>query len=204
VTTNFSGRLSVAIALLVIAASNAAAQSPPQPSPPGNVWIVAGGSSTTLLGDCTGCAADTYLHTGAVLGVIGKPITRRSDGGVEILWVPGISVSGGTVPIRTTFITGAFQFRPWMSKGFFVRFNVGIAFVRNWTVELNGQSAPLTSKAFAVGIGAGWEWRLTRHFGAQIFGTQHAAALGDLTSGETTAENVLGNFWSVGAGIVIR
>jgi len=45
---------------------------------------------------------------------------------------------------------------------------------------------------------------LSRHFGAQIFAAQHAAALGDLTSGETTAENVLGNFWSVGAAIVIR
>jgi hypothetical protein len=39
----------------------------------------------------------------------------------------------------------------------------------------------------------------------QAFGSQHVAALGDLTtSEETTVENVVGNFWMVGAAIVIR
>jgi hypothetical protein len=38
----------------------------------------------------------------------------------------------------------------------------------------------------------------------QVFGAQHVAALGDLQSGTTTIENVIGNFWSVGAAIVIR
>lgn len=196
-------RVSWAVAWVFAAASVAAAQSPPQ-SPPSQLWIVAGGSSTTLLGDCTGCAADTYLHTGAVLGIVGKSITRRADGGVEILWVPGTAVGGGDVPIRTTFLTGAFQLRPWVSKGFFLRFNIGMAFVRNWTIELNGETPPVTSKAFALGLGAGWEWRFNGRVGAQIFGTQHAAALGDLNAGDTTAENVVGNFWSVGAAVVIR
>jgi hypothetical protein len=203
-TTNACTRVALAIGLLLIVVTTAAAQSATQGSEPGKIWIVAGGSSTTLLGDCTGCAADTYLHTGAVLGIVGKSITRRTDGGVEVLWVPNTAVGGGEVPIRTTFLTGAFQFRPWMSKGFFVRFNVGMAFVRNWTIELNGETPPITSKAFAVGLGAGWEWRFNGRVGGQIFGTQHVAALGDLTAADTTAENVMGNFWSVGAAIVIR
>jgi hypothetical protein len=38
-----------------------------------------------------------------------------------------------------------------------------------------------------------------------VFGSQHVAALGDLTtSNATTVENVVGNFWAVGAAIVIR
>jgi len=196
--------VAIAITSLFIVATSASAQSAAQGSEPGKIWIVAGGSSTTLLGDCTGCAADTYLHTGAVLGIFGKSITRRADGGVEVLWVPNTAVGAGNVPIRTTFLTGAFQFRPWVSKGFFVRFSVGMAFVRNWTIELNGETPPITSKAFAIGLGAGWEWRWTRRFGAQVFGTQHAAALGDLVGGGMTAENVMGNFWSVGAAVVIR
>jgi hypothetical protein len=79
-----------------------------------------------------------------------------------------------------------------------------MAFVRNWTIELNGETPPITSKAFALGLAAGWEWRFARRFGAQVFGAQHVATLGDLTGNGTTAENVVGNYWSVGGAIVIR
>jgi hypothetical protein len=41
-------------------------------------------------------------------------------------------------------------------------------------------------------------------FGAQVFGSQHVVALGDLETNTGTAENVMGNFWSFGAAIVIR
>jgi hypothetical protein len=37
-----------------------------------------------------------------------------------------------------------------------------------------------------------------------VYGTHHIAALGDLTFSQGTIENVLGNYWSVGASIVIR
>jgi hypothetical protein len=45
---------------------------------------------------------------------------------------------------------------------------------------------------------------LSRHFGAQVLGGQQVAAVGDLETSERTLENVMGNFWSVGAAIVIR
>ena len=38
----------------------------------------------------------------------------------------------------------------------------------------------------------------------QMFGAQHVAALGDFEIGGVIAENVMANFWSVGAAIVIR
>lgn len=37
-----------------------------------------------------------------------------------------------------------------------------------------------------------------------VLGAQHVAALGDLDIARGTVENVLGNFWSVGAAIVVR
>jgi hypothetical protein len=100
----------------------------------------------------------------------------------------------------------AVQFRPWRSAGFFVKAGAGFAFVRNWVVDLEttGESPPFISAAFGLGIGAGWEWRTSRRFGAQIFGSQNVATLGDLDTGTTIADNVIGNFWSVGAAIVIR
>ena len=78
-----------------------------------------------------------------------------------------------------------------------------MAFVRNWVVDTD-TSTSFTSKAFALEIGGGWEWRFGRRFGTQVFGSQHVAALGDLQGSTQRVENVMGNFWSVGGGIVIR
>lgn len=191
--------------LLFISAGVASAQgaTPSSSSSSGGwkPWIVAGGSSTTLLGDCTDCPADTYVHDGGVLAIVGSPLTPRTDVGVELFWVPSSSAAGDK--INSTYVMGTFQFRPWSSKGFFVRVSSGMAFVRNWVVQTD-TSDTFTSKAFALEIGGGWEWRFGRRFGTQVFGSQHVAALGDLQGSTRRVENVMGNFWSVGGGIVIR
>jgi hypothetical protein len=188
---------------LLVTSGQAVAQDAAQPSSSaGGPWIVAGGSATSVLGDCTDCPADTYLHTGGVLAIVGKSLTPRTDAGFEVFWVPATSAAGDA--IRTTYLMGAFQFRPWQSKGFFLRFGTGMALVRNWIVTEEGGSSSFTSKAFALAVGSGWEWRLAPRFGAQVFGTQHAVALGDLTGSNASVENVMGNFWSFGAAVVIH
>jgi hypothetical protein len=192
------------ILLVMLATRVAHAQSAPPPSSSGfgHPWIVGGGSATTLLGDCTDCPADTYIHSGGVLAIIGGSLTHKTDVGAELFWIPATTASGDYT--RTMYIMGTFQFRPWQSSGFFMRVGSGMAVVRNWLGTVDPDPAVFTSKAFALGLGAGWEWRLTPRFGAQIFGTQHAAALGDLTGNKGRVENVMANFWSVGAAFVIR
>ena len=109
--------------------------------------------------------------------------------------------------LRATYVMAAVQFRPWRTSGFFVKAGIGTAFIRNWVVdfEQTGKEAPpFISTAFGLGLGAGGEWRTRSRFGAQIFGSQHVAALGDLNTGADIADNVIGNFWSAGAAIVIR
>ena len=189
--------------LLLLSSGVAAAQTATSSSPSSGwqPWIVVGGSSTTLLGDCTDCPADTYVHDGGVLGIVGTPLTPRTDVGAQVFWVPTSSAAGD--PINTTYVMGTFQFRPWGGSGFFVRLSSGMAFVRNWVVDTD-TSTSFTSKAFALEIGGGWEWRFSRRFGTQVFGSQHVAALGDLQGATQRVENVMGNFWSVGGGIVIR
>jgi hypothetical protein len=189
--------------LLLLSPGVAAAQTATSSSPSTGwqPWIVVGGSSTTLLGDCTDCPADTYIHDGGVLAIVGTPLTPRTDIGAELFWVPSSSAAGE--PINSTYVMGTFQFRPWSSSGFFVRMSSGMAFVRNWVVDTN-TSTSFTSKAFALEVGAGWEWRFARRLGTQVFGSQHVATLGDLETGTTRVENVVGNFWSIGGGIVIR
>jgi hypothetical protein len=169
-------------------------------------WIVAGGVSTSTLSSCEDCVEDpaTYRHTGSVLVNLGGSINARADLGAELLLV--VPASDAENRIRVTFLMASVQFRPWQSKGFFVKGGAGMAFVRNWilTVDDTDTDTGIRSKAFALGLGSGWEWRFSRHVGAQVLGAMHVAALGDLEIARGTVENVMGNFWSVGAAIVVR
>jgi hypothetical protein len=170
-----------------------------QASEASSLWLVAGGTFATVRGDCQTCEEDyPYRHAGSVLANVGYRVNGRMDVGAEVFWIPLSSASGH---IRTTHIDAVAQFRPWGSKGFFLKGGAGMAFVRNW-VDVIGE--PINSKALSVVIGAGWEFRWTERFRLQLFGAQHAAALGDLQTGETKVNDVLANFWSVGAAIVIR
>ena len=166
------------------------------------LWLGAGGAWTTMLGDCTNCEIENYLHSGGVMGNIGISLNRRTDLGAEVLWIPETLTTGDQ--IRVTFLMAAVQFRPWQSRGFFLKAGAGMAFLTNWLDALDDQEPPVRSKAFALAIGAGWEWKLHGRVGAQAWSTQHVAALGDLQTSTDTIENVMGNFWTVGGGIVIR
>jgi hypothetical protein len=198
-------RISALAALLLCALPVLASAQQAPATPPSQVrhpWIVAGGTWTTLLGDCTNCDIDTYLHTGGVLGNAGVSLNPRTDLGAEIFWVPETLTTGDQ--IRVTFVMAAVQFRPWRTRGFFLKTGAGMAFLRNWLDAVDTGEPPVRSKAFALAIGGGWEWTLKGRLGAQAFATQHAAALGDLQTSDQTIENVMGNFWSVGAALVIR
>jgi hypothetical protein len=164
------------------------------------LWLVGGGAFATLRGDCQECEADyPYRHAGSVLVNAGYRANPRMDVGAEVFWMPVDTPSG---QVRTTHIDAVAQFRPWRSKGFFLKGGAGMAFVRNW-VDVTGGD-PITSKALSVVIGTGWEFRATRRVGLQVFAAQHAAALGDFKTASSDVQDVIGNFWSIGAAIVIR
>jgi len=199
--------VALTIALLSCVPAGAVAQT--TPAPPANdaqgtrPWIVGGVLSTSSLGDCTDCEITTYRHTGSALINAGWSINPRADLGAEMLWVA--SRTAGNDRIRVSFLMASAQFRPWRTRGFFLKTGAGMAFVHNYVLDEGeaGETA-FRSKAFALALGAGWEWRLARRLGAQVIGAQHVAALGDMQTSDRVVENVVGNFWSVGAAIVIR
>ena len=165
-----------------------------------SLWIVAGGASTTVRGDCQTCEEDfPYRHGGSVLGNIGVRINPRVDVGGEILWAPIETASGH---IRATHFDAIAQFRPWNSHGFFLKAGAGMGFVRNW-IDTLGPDA-IDQKALSVVIGGGWAFRPEQRVGFQLFATQHALALGDLQTAHESVQDVMGNYWSIGAAIVIR
>jgi hypothetical protein len=199
-------RLSIALAgaFLCGLSVEASAQQPTDPSasqPTSGGYFTAGGASTTLLGDCSDCEANNYLHSGSLMAGGGMALNRRADLGGEYLFVPATLTTGDQ--LRISFLMAVVQVRPWQSKGFFLKAGAGMAFMKNFlkTVQVD---TPVRSKAFALGIGTGWEWRTRSRVGAQVFATLNAAALGDLETSDRTIQNVMGNFWSVGGAIVVR
>jgi hypothetical protein len=190
--------------VVVLALAPAAATAQPSSTPlsplPSRLWLTAGAASATLRGDCQTCEADyPYRHDGSVLVNAGYRVNPRMDVGLEVFWVP-IGTAQGT--IRTTHFDAVAQFRPWASQGFFMKGGAGMAYVRNFIDTISSES--LDSKALSLVIGAGWEFMPLRRIGFQVFGSQHVAALGDLATIDGDVPDVVGNFWSFGAAIVIR
>ena len=164
------------------------------------LWIVAGGASATVKGDCQTCEEEpTYRHGGGILANAGYRVNPRMDVGAEIFWVP-LETASGT--IRTTHIDAVAQFRPWQTHGFFLKGGAGMAFVRNW-VDTLGPDA-INSKALSVVIGGGWAFRVEKRVGFELFASQHAGALGDLQTANSDVPDVMGNYWSIGGALVFR
>ena len=103
--------------------------------------------------------------------------------------------------IRATSILAIAEFRPWNSRGFFIKAGMGMSFVRN---IYDAAGEPFVAKALGLTYGVGWTFRHGERAGVQVFGLQHVAALGDLITSTANFENVVANFWSVGAAFVIR
>jgi len=206
--------LSGALLLTWLVPVAAGAQSEPQPAPPAalsatsRLWLVVGGASATLRSDCEAppsplspvtCGTSPYRTSASLVANVGYRVNDRMDVGAEVFWMP-MNTSGGH--IRVTHFDAVAQFRPWRSQGFFVKGGAGMARLRNWLDAVGPDS--INQKALSVMIGAGWVFRPASRVGLQIFGAQHAGAIGDVQTADGLVQNVMGNFWSIGAAVVIR
>jgi hypothetical protein len=197
------------LVLIVTVPAPAAAQSgTASPSRPDDsrIWITLGGGFTSLKGDCATCDTSNpvYNKTGSLVLDFGARANKQLDAAVEVQWTPASTLNGED--IRSTFVMGIGQYRPLRNHGFFVKGGMGIAFVRNWIYDAtNDVTPPFTTNAMALMYGGGWEFRSSTRFGIQVFGMHNVVAMGDLTvSSGDSIQNVVGNFWTVGASVVIR
>ena len=177
----------------------ALAQSAP-PADDSKLWIVFGAGLGTLRGDCTNCTQDfPYRHGPAIVGNGGYRVSPRLDVGGDVFWMQWKNEIG---TIQAVAIEGIGQFRPWVSKGFFLKGGAGMAFVRNWVTTVGPH--PDDTKALSVSFGCGWEFKPKGRLGLQLFANQQVGALGDLQTIAGHTDDVTGNFWTLGAAIVIR
>lgn len=127
------------------------------------------------------------------------------DAGVELFYV-GIKINDEK-PIRTSFILGVVQMRPWVEHGFFLKAGMGIAIAGNGLANPNFPelALPYTTNALGITYGIGWELKINKRWGLQAQAEHHVAALGEVhTVAGEVIRNVVGNYWSVGGAIVIR
>jgi hypothetical protein len=208
VNGRFRATLGCGMLLACLGPSEVVAQSMPPAQPTttrdqteaSNLWLTAGAGFATVRGDCQTCEEDLpYRHAASVLANVGYRVNNRMDVGAEVFWMPVDTAQGR---IRTTHLDAVAQFRPWESRGFFLKGGAGMAFVRNWVDAIGPGS--INSKALSVVIGAGWAFRPAGRVGLQMFGAQHVAAIGDLQTVEEDVPDVVGNFWSLGVAVVIR
>jgi hypothetical protein len=180
-------------------ASSAALQQRP------GLWLVAGGGGVLARGHCDLCDRQgVFLYSPGILVDAGIQINRRVDVGVELSFVS--SRFEEFDPIRTTFVLGVGQFRPWTDRGLSLRGGMGVGFVGNGLYNLTQRDMkpPYTTNALGVALGIGWEFLRDDRLTFQILATQHVAAIGELTTEHGSIQNVVGNYWLVGGMLVIR
>ena len=112
------------------------AQAQTEPTPPSDpdaglgLWIVAGGGGVLARGHCSTCSREgVFFYSPGLLVDAGIQINRRVDAGIEVSLVS--SRIEDLEPIRTTFVLGVGQFRPWADYGLSLRAGMGIGFVGN-------------------------------------------------------------------------
>jgi len=196
-------RLSWALVVMtMLGGSQADGQTVPAhaPAPRTGPWGAVGTSFTAVRRGCQTCDGQMpSRHAGSLLVDVGYAIHPRTIVGAEVFWIPVSTASGRR---SSTHLDAIAQFRPWPRRGLFVKGGAGMAFVRN---ALDGvEEQPATSKALSLVLGAGWMLRPERRVALQLFGAQHAAALGDLQTAGGQVNDVLTNSWSAGIAVVVR
>jgi len=170
------------------------------------LWLVGGMGYAVARAGCDICDPAGQFHESRSVTVTGGlHVTPRVDAGIEAHWV-GLKV-GGDDPMRTTFILGTAQLRPWDRHGFFVRTGLGVGIVGRGLYRPFGPSLapPYTTNALGFVYGAGWLVKVKDRWAIQAHATHYVAALGELTKADgTTMLNVVGNYWTVGMAIVVR
>jgi len=205
--------LMILVAGRVAGAQTAPAESAPAPAPPkqttnsqSRYWVVGGIGFGAARTGCPDCDPEGVSTNGRSLLVDGGfRATPRMDFGLEVAYGSS-KLEFDAEPIRTTFVMGVVQVRPWDTHGFFFKTGMGAGVVGNLYIP-NGPvlDGPITTNTLALVYGAGWVIHRDKRFALQVHATHQIAALGEVTFDDNTSKkNVLNNYWNVMVGIVFR
>ena len=182
---------------------------PVNPGPPltaSKLWIVGGGGFSMTRAGCADCSREgVFTNSKGFFFDLGGRVSPRVDVGVELMFVSG-RMTAEEDPLRTTFVLGIGQFRPWTDRGLYLRAGMGVGFAGNGIAGPIGHlEPPYSTNALGVTYGLGWIFKQERRWTVQIVFSHHVAAIGELSTvtGESI-KNVVGNYWTSGMAIVFR
>jgi hypothetical protein len=191
----------VVSALILTAAAQAYAQDTQAPLPARGGWLGAGLGYGAFRTDCSNCTRDDLYSTGGSLVVSGGvTVNDQVDAGGEILWASTALQSGS---YRAAFLLGVVQFRPWRTRGFYLKGGLGLAFVRT-NITSGDQATESSPKGLGVHYGAGWVFGRGRRVSFAPFGGHYVASLGDVPTPDGNAENPVSNVWFAGVTVFVR
>jgi len=192
--------------LLVLATAAAAAQmvapvSARTPKRGGGLWLDVGAGYGHLRLTCVNCPTVVAANGRAVTVSAGYTPARNVLLGLQAQqW----SSSGGSPGQRVSSIFAVVQWYPWPTTGFFMRAGNGIVRgpVGSQAAGAPSSSTEGTGVGFALGLG--YDVKLSRRLGLTVQAATDIAALGDLTIGGQSAEDVIAYVTRLGVAVVLR
>jgi len=176
-------------------------QAPSELPPPTGAWLGAGLGYGAFRTDCSNCARDDLYSNGGGLMVSGGVVANgRLDAGGEIFWA-STAIDAGDY--RAAFLLGVAQFRPWKTRGFYLKGGLGLAFIRA-SITVDDRTTTSTQKGLGVHYGAGWVFARERRVSFAPFGGHYVASLGDIPTAGGVAENPVSNVWFAGVTVFLR
>ncbi len=105
---------------------------------------------------------------------------------------------------RAVYLLGIVRFHPWEHKGFFLRGGYGLLQVKAPLTLPDGSVSTAKYRGMALTYGAGWMFRQNSRFAWGPYGAHYVGTLGSAVIGSFQAQNIIGNTWFAGVGVVFN
>jgi hypothetical protein len=174
--------------------------SAPQPKEIG-WWAGGGGGYLAGRADCSNCETElAYGNGGAFILQGGVRVRDRLHVGAEV-YSTNRTLPGGS--FRNTHLLAIFQYRPFAGLGWFLKGGYGMAIVKG---AIPGPEGDATARTWGMGVmyGTGWEFKVGRHASFVPLAATYITTVGDVSTPNGTASNVVVNGWFAGALLTVR
>jgi len=198
------GAGAVAVGLAILAAAPAAAQQAAQPKR-GDFALALGVGYAAAKADCSNCSPEGEYGSGAVYNDVAAVAIA------PVWWVNSKIVAGvelqaesSRTQARAVYLLGIVRFHPWEHKGFFLRGGYGLLQVKAPLALPDGSVSTAKYRGMALTYGAGWMFRQNRRLSWGPYGAHYVGTLGSAVIGSFQAQNIIGNTWFAGVGVVFN
>jgi hypothetical protein len=197
-----------ALGLAILAAAPAAAQQAAQPKR-GDFALALGVGYAAAKADCSNCGSDK--ESGASYGE-GAVYSDVAAVAIAPVWWVNPKIAAGVelqaessrTEARAVYLLGIVRFHPWERRGFFLRGGYGLVQVKAPLTLPDGTVSTAKYRGMALTYGAGWMFRQNSRVAWGPYAAHYVGTLGSAVIGSFQAQNIIGNTWFAGVGVVFN